>query len=80
MGKLQQLRERMSVTVQSPDNDVTITVAGPPADPTIKVQLVPGCTREHTEESLASQVDAAVRLAIAAYRQRVHATWRQAAG
>ncbi len=66
MGRYVDRMEKVKVTAQSPDRSVTITTNW---NGDVGVTLAPGAIRRHTEESLARQVSAAARVAVAAFQQ-----------
>jgi hypothetical protein len=67
----------MVVTATSPDKSVTLTVTGRGA---LTVELAPDITRLHTEESLQRQLNAVVRVAIAAFQQAQKQAYERAVG
>ena len=66
MAEFGEMLDRLTVTVRSPDRSVTI-VATLDGDP--KVELAEGSLRRHTEQSLAAQLAATVRVGIAALQR-----------
>jgi hypothetical protein len=78
MALLRELSESVTVTSRSPDQSVTVTVEGSPAR--IDVRLAPECNRKHSEQSFERQINAAIRVAMLAYRQHVTRAWERAAG
>ncbi|GAA5179556.1 hypothetical protein GCM10023322_09870 [Rugosimonospora acidiphila] len=60
------------------DKTVTITTHGAPAK--IEVFIARGSLRTHTKESFERQVNAAIRIAMTAYRQAATKAWEKAAG
>jgi hypothetical protein len=77
MGKLADLYDRMTVTARSPDRSVTLHLTG---RGDITVELAAGVIHTHTEATLERQLDATVRVVIAAYQKASHQAYLAAVG
>jgi DNA-binding protein YbaB len=77
VGKLADLYDRMQVTARSPDRTVTISVTGRGA---LSLELAPDIMQTHSEESLERQLNAVVRVAVAAYQQAQRQAYERAVG
>jgi hypothetical protein len=75
MSKLGEYYDRMAVTAKSPDRSVTLHLTGPGE---LTVELAEGIARRHTEESLERQLNAVVRVTVAAYQQGMRRAYEQA--
>jgi DNA-binding protein YbaB len=66
VGALADMYERIVVTARSPDRSVTLTMTGRGG---LSVELADDVRERHTEESLERQLNAALRVAVAAFQQ-----------
>lgn len=76
MGRYGEQLRRMTIETRSPDRTVRLRYSG---DGTVELDLAPGCLARHTETSLAGQVRAVIRVAIAAQGQGRQQAWRATA-
>lgn len=76
MGRYGEQLRRMSIETRSPDRTVILRYSG---DGNVALNLARGCLAKHTEGSLAGQVRAVIRVAIAARAQGRQQAWRNTA-
>lgn len=78
VAELHDRLQNLTVSASSPDKSVTIAAHGSPAK--IQVSIARGSLLNHSRESFERQVNAAIRVAMMAYRQGATKAWERAVG